>query len=1282
MTNIKSISLISVILFSFAFFGCKVDVTPTAESPKITYITPDVTTSLNKEVTLSVVIKVSDGGTLAYQWFRAIDKLEEGIKIQNINGNEELDENGRSQTLSPDVSVAGTYYYYCIITNTVQSESSYTVSPRITVTVQDSISAESPIIISQPYDITCKMGEKFSLEALAYSSDGGTLSYQWFYSSTTDGTVTAIEGATERRYKGNATENSFGYYYCVITNTINDNGDGGAKTSQITSDRIKIILDTINAKKPVILTQPQNIVSKMGDDFILSSSSYSLDEGTISYQWYYSATKDDVAIAIDYATEKSFKDKISVNNLGYYYCIITNSIVDNGDGGIKTAEITSDIAQISVNAISATKPIIILQPNNASYEMGTDFNFDVAAYSDDGGTLSYQWYYSTKYDEATTDNSVPVEGANKKTYSGKVSAATLGYYYCVITNTIADNGDGGIKTAQTYTNIAILSNNIVNANAPTILVQPSNTSAVISEKKTFIARAFSTDKGTLSYRWYKIPAGSAENAEGDPIDGGISEELEVTASIVGTEQYYCIITNTIADNGDGGTKSVSLNTEKATLTVNVVSAKEPIITVQPVNITAVMPDEVTFSTAAYSIDGGTLSYQWYSISEGSSQGIAIENATNKSYKTTASHTGTTKYYCQITSTITDNGDGGTKSKSIITESASLIVNIVNAAKPIIIAEPSNVSAVIPAVRTFSVSAYSIDNGNLTYQWYKIFDGETESTLIEGEIKSKLTVKVESTGKIGYYCVVTSTIVDNKDGGLKSASIITSTAYLESITLKAPRITEQPVAINIATYNHNINLSCKAESPEGIVLYNWYESADGTTATGTVINNANSSVFKTPIYTDKGLHYYYCVTTNVLSENDMGVKSEDTISNVVIVAYTGLPIVQIDTVNGEEPTCEYSLPPTGCYGRGIKNATKVPARMKIFKDGNNEAIYDSGEYVKKESGLTIKLRGNTSASLTSKTPYKLKLQKKTDLLAELIDRNDKEFKDKDWILLKDGTSLNTFVGMAVADIARTTWTPKFSYVNVIINGQYRGVYMLIEAISQSKKRIDVADDGYIIERDAYWWNEDIKFITDMNQKYTFKYPDSEDITDEQIEFIKNYMNTVEEHIKNGTYKDYIDIDSFARWFLIHDILGTKDWAGSNIYMTKYDSSIESNPNEDGTWSKIIMSTPWDFDTIYKRPDQWASIHEIDRNYSKILFLNSLFLESYKSLWTDISNNLVTEIQAKLSDIQSSIGNDLDISRQCDAKKWNTSYTSVEQNILEAEEWFISRKIWLDSAINEL
>ena len=398
---------------------------------------------------------------------------------------------------------------------------------------------------------------------------------------------------------------------------------------------------------------------------------------------------------------------------------------------------------------------------------------------------------------------------------------------------------------------------------------------------------------------------------------------------------------------------------------------------------------------------------------------------------------------------------------------------------------------------------------------------------------------------------------------------------------------------------------------------------------------------------------------------------------------GLPVIEVTTVDGEEPTCSYRSAPAGEIGAGIYDATKVPGRL-VMTSGT-ETLYDSGDYLKSESGMTIKIRGNTSA-YSAKKPYKIKLQKKADLLAGTNGRSDKKFKDKNWILLKDGTSLNTFVGMTVADIAGTEWTPEFAFVNLIVNDNFRGTYLLIEAISQSEGRINIDEDtGYIIERDAYWWNEQMEgnptFKTTilnrgLTKGYSFKHPDEDDITETQIEYIEDYMNKVETSLLDGTYNELIDNKTFARWLLVHDMLGTKDYGGSNMYITKYS-------NDD---SKIKMSTPWDFDSNFGMKDAYGGFHT---DYAGVFYMsllltseNTEFLRSYKTQWADVKGSVQRELSAELSALQARLGDAINASRRLDATRWGGTYTSVEANITTAENWFATRIPWLETNIEEI
>ena len=385
--------------------------------------------------------------------------------------------------------------------------------------------------------------------------------------------------------------------------------------------------------------------------------------------------------------------------------------------------------------------------------------------------------------------------------------------------------------------------------------------------------------------------------------------------------------------------------------------------------------------------------------------------------------------------------------------------------------------------------------------------------------------------------------------------------------------------------------------------------------------------------------------------------------------TGLALVVIETVDSEEPTFETVVAPPGSNGQSIKNATKVPGRMIIANGGIT--TYDSGDYEKDSLGITIKVRGNTSAILPNHS-YKIKLQKKADLLL----RGDKRYKDKDWLLL-GVTNLNTLIGFKVNELVGLQWTPGYQYVNFVLNGDYKGIYMLAESVDRNADcRLNVdKNTGYVFELDAYWWNEDLyvesSFWESLN--YTFKYPDSDDITEEQLSYFQKHIQKVEASFEDGTYPDYIDVESFAKWMLAHDILGNMDGAGSNIYLTKYDST---------STSKVMMGTLWDFDGIMCSK-RWASAHDY-LPYFRLLFKsdNNAFRKAYLNRWEEIKDSIFDSLYEYFTHFsQSAEGQAFDSSIPYHNTRWKSKLRlkPVETYLEGAQTFFMWRKQWLEDNI---
>lgn len=403
-----------------------------------------------------------------------------------------------------------------------------------------------------------------------------------------------------------------------------------------------------------------------------------------------------------------------------------------------------------------------------------------------------------------------------------------------------------------------------------------------------------------------------------------------------------------------------------------------------------------------------------------------------------------------------------------------------------------------------------------------------------------------------------------------------------------------------------------------------------------------------------------------------VEGEDLDYSVESISALGLPVVIINTVDGEEPTCDMVSAPPGEWGMTSINNTKVNGRIQVLKDG--DVVYDSGEYAEDESGMTIRIRGNTSAQWNKK-PFKIKLEQAADLLF----RGDDKYVDKDWLLLTCSDMLLE-VGTRVNELCGLQWTPSFKRVNMIMNGDYRGIYTLMESVKRNPNcRLDVdKSTGYIFERDPYWWSENVYVTTSTNRKYTFKYPKDDEINSDQLDYIRNQMDIVEQAIDKGNYPDYIDVESFASWLLGHDILVTYDAGGSNVYLTKYDNTPDS---------KVKMANMWDFDTILKQSTSSLSrIRDIDFFYYPSLLNspNKLFIRVYKQKWEEFKERIDDDLYAYFEDrLQSAEFQGINASNPYDMGRWNyNDAIAMEDMWKDCHRFLKSHFVYLDKYITEL
>lgn len=337
---------------------------------------------------------------------------------------------------------------------------------------------------------------------------------------------------------------------------------------------------------------------------------------------------------------------------------------------------------------------------------------------------------------------------------------------------------------------------------------------------------------------------------------------------------------------------------------------------------------------------------------------------------------------------------------------------------------------------------------------------------------------------------------------------------------------------------------------------------------------------------------------------------------------------------------------------------------------------------------VKGRGNSTWAVPKK-PYAIKFNKKKSLLSLP--------EDKSWVLLAnyyDATLLRNALAFYMGnEISTLDWTPHYKSIDLILNGQYKGIYQLGEKVKISKKRVNVGDDGFLFEIDIRATSEEDARYFNVDHIWApinIKDPDVE-YDDENFNYAKNFLNLVDQTLFSEDFTDpeigwqkYMDINSFVDWYIINEI-------GKNSDAAFY-SSCYMNLKRGG---KLKMGPIWDFDIAFgndpfnpTRPTNEVEGFYINgpRWYTR-LFQDPVFVNKVKERF----NIFYGKKQEMLDflDLQAGILADKVVE---DNKLWgtitNSASTADEVKVAYQEKvnylktWFSDRMEWLYININAL
>lgn len=311
-------------------------------------------------------------------------------------------------------------------------------------------------------------------------------------------------------------------------------------------------------------------------------------------------------------------------------------------------------------------------------------------------------------------------------------------------------------------------------------------------------------------------------------------------------------------------------------------------------------------------------------------------------------------------------------------------------------------------------------------------------------------------------------------------------------------------------------------------------------------------------------------------------------------------------------------------------------------------------------------------------------------------------DKQWVLLAnyyDATLIRNDLALYIGnELTSLDWTPHYQHIDFMLNGQYKGIYQLGEKVKVSKGRVNVGDDGFLMEIDQRaLTEEDARYFTVNNlaMPINIKEPEVE-YDDEDYNYVKAFVQEAEAVLYSDNFTDpeegwqkYMDINSFVDWYLVNEI--SKNADACNLF-----SSCYMNLKRGG---KLKMGPLWDFDIAFAGyPEAFSAT-----SYAKAInpegfwlkysqwfsrfFKDPAFVAKVKERYNVIYDNrtrLFTHIDEKAASIKPKVFEDNALwGTICDTSSSVEEVESAYQEEIDnMKSWLEARLIWLYDNINAL
>ncbi len=427
-----------------------------------------------------------------------------------------------------------------------------------------------------------------------------------------------------------------------------------------------------------------------------------------------------------------------------------------------------------------------------------------------------------------------------------------------------------------------------------------------------------------------------------------------------------------------------------------------------------------------------------------------------------------------------------------------------------------------------------------------------------------------------------------------------------------------------------------------------------------------------------LKHYYFNATPTFTTNAQSVE----INEVQQVSGSSA----VDFRNGVSYTLKSATGTTKNYTVSIAWDNKLP-QVNITTDGRvainsktnfsptNITIEGQSKYLDYTGRAQIRGRGNSTWTFPKKS-YKFKLDEDAEILGLKA--------EKDWVLLAnylDATHLLNAVGMKIGQLLKMPYTNTIIPVELTLNGEFLGTYMLTEQIEVKKNRVDVGKDGLLLSLDTNF-DEPYQFQSaSYRLPVTIKYPKEIDASKKneiKQEFEALEALIADANFPNNDYLDYFDKTAFVQYLIVYMLTGNEE--------INHPKSTYIHKTNGG---KYTMGPIWDFDWAFAyegslehfssvdRPLFWTPPAKGTKFFSKLL-ADPAIKALLKTEWATFQANQLPELLTYIDEYAFIIRG----ARTRDFGKWARGKNSYDVEVSNLKNWLSNRGRWMNGVIGEL